>query len=415
MTGTRSYENAKYLVRQGHAVTVLTGDAFLEGLTPVRTGKRYSEYEIDGIRVIAVRNRYSNYMSYMRRIGSFLRFMLDSSLLAIRQKRVDVVFATSTPLTVAVPALLMKLAKRVPYVFEVRDLWPEAPIQLGAIRSKLLAAMLRAFERMTYTHASHIVTLSPGMSEGVLRTGVRPDKITMVPNCSDLDLFGRPDAVSLRDRYGLEGKLVAVHGGSMGVANGLDYIVRAAVHLKREGVDDIAFLLTGDGKTKPELERMCREHGLDNVIFTGAIPRKEMPSVLKTADIAIVSFRNIPILATNSPNKLFDALAAGLPIIVNSAGWTKDIVENNRIGFYVDPEKPEELSRLLMALRSEKQRLAEMGKGARKLAEEQYDRMKLVRNIEEVLLAVRSETAKGTFKPGEALKDGQTLQAGGKR
>lgn len=371
---------------------MLTSNVFVKSLEPKKTHILYDEYEIDGIRVVAIKNDYSNYMSYFKRIQSFLKFMVLAIYIALKLDRHDIVYATSTPLTVALPALIIKKIKKVPFVFEVRDLWPEAPIQIGAIKSPFLIKILRAFEKKTYEEASNIVALSPGMEEGIVSTGISSSKVRMIPNCSDIDLFGKEinekDRQALIKKYQLHGKFVVIHGGSMGVANGLDYIIKAAIELKKLGDRDIVFILTGDGKTKPYLEQMCKENNLDNVIFTGAVPRQEMPSLLAISDITITSFKNIPILATNSPNKFFDSLAASKPVIVNSNGWTRNVVENHNIGYYVDPDHPIQLAQLLLEIKGKKGMLKEMGKKARNLAEEKFERIKLAKQVERVLLDV---------------------------
>lgn len=367
-------------------MTLLTGDSSLPQVYQKQIKGLYHRFVIDGIQVIAVKNRYSNYMGFIRRAFAFFSFVFLSIFIGLFIKRHDVVLATSTPLTVAIPALAIKWLRGTPFVFEVRDLWPEAPIQLGAIRSPLLISLLRSLEQKTYREAAHIVALSPGMEEGVGRANV-----TLIPNCSDLDMFGADhlelaDLEACRRKYGLAAdKLIVIHGGAMGVANGLDSIMKTAKLLHENRQEDILFVLAGEGKTRPQLEKFCQEHGMNNVMITGAVPRKEVPLLLALSDITITSFQNIPILATNSPNKFFDALAAAKPIIVNSAGWTKDIVEKHEIGFYVHPDKPEELADLLMEIKQGQYDLAEMGARARLLAEEKYERRKLAAQMEAVL------------------------------
>lgn len=371
-------------------MTVLTGDSALLNEQPQTEGVLTRRFQMEGVQVIAIKNKYSNYMGFVRRVVSFFLFVLHSSLIGLSLPRPDLVLATSTPLTVAVPALLMKKLKRVPYVFEVRDLWPEAPIQIGAIRSPLLIFLLRRLEKIAYEEAEHVVALSPGMAEGVRQAGIRPDKVTVIPNCCDLDLFS-PEAVdqsSVADfirRNDLGGKLLITHGGAMGIANGLEYVLEAARLLEDMRETSIVFLLAGDGKTKPQLEAYTRKHALSNVRFTGSIPRKEMPVLLAASDMTITSFADLPILATNSPNKFFDSLAAARPVIVNSAGWTKDIVEKHGVGFYVDPKKPEDLANLLQEVKNGRHDLTRMGRSARALAQDAFERIKLAIQLEDVL------------------------------
>ncbi|TDQ38677.1 glycosyltransferase family 4 protein [Aureibacillus halotolerans] len=394
-TGTRSYEFAKHLVAQGHSVTVITGDAHLKAYMPA-SDERVARFTMDGIEVVAIRNAYSNYMSTTARIKSFLSFMAKASRLSLQDKNIDVVLATSTPLTVAIPALLRRMWRKTPFVFEVRDLWPEAPIQMGIIRSPIVKKVLKTVEQHTYRKAEHVIALSPGMAKGVTDEGIATEKVTMIPNCSDLSLFdpSKAAAPELQAKYGLEGKFVVVHGGSMGIANGLQCVVEAAAALKRRQDDSVAFLLTGDGKTKPELEEACRREGLDNIHFTGSVPRKDMPDILALADLTLTSFQKVPILATNSPNKFFDAMAAGKPILVNSNGWTRQIVEGCKIGEYVDPDEPEAFADTLQRLKQDPEWLEEMGKRARAVAENDYDRQKLALHVERVLTnAVRPASA----------------------
>ncbi|MFB5662693.1 glycosyltransferase family 4 protein [Alteribacillus sp. HJP-4] len=390
--GIRSYEFAKKLVEKGHTVTMLTGDSkLIINEKPFKKSIFINEYYIERIHVIAIKNKYSNYMSYSRRIISFLNFLFLSSLKSIFLKDYDVIYATSTPLTVGVPALLIKKIKKTPYVFEVRDLWPEAPKQMGAIKSPVILKLLTKLEKTIYKNSSHIVALSPGMELGVRNSGIDKNDISMVPNCCDLDLFKTvKNKEFFINKFELQNNLVVIHPGSMGSANGLEYLIKAAYYLKQKNNNNVKFLLTGDGGTKPILKKMCKNYRLNNVIFTGNIPKKSMPDLLAACDLSITSFKNIPILATNSPNKFFDSLAAGLPTIVNSNGWTKEIVEKNDIGFYTDPKDPKRLAELLddLSKMESKILLKDMGNRARKLAESKYDRNKLALQVEKILCDV---------------------------
>lgn len=382
-TGTRSYEFAKYLVGQGHHVTMITGDAQLPDL-PASEDVRV--VDIDGIEVVAIPNRYSNYMTKAARIRSFLQFMMRSIREARKRSHFDVVFATSTPLTVGITGMLAKRRNKIPFVFEVRDLWPEAPVQMGVITSKPMIQALKTAERVIYRAADHIVALSPGMVDGVLAEGVPAHKVSMIPNCSDLDLF-RPDIgrdEQLVESLGLTGKFIAIHAGSMGEANGLMYVVEAAKVAKERGLDDLAFVLSGDGKTRPVLEAKCREYGLTNVVFTGSIKKQDMPKYVALADVTMTLFLPKPILGTNSPNKFFDAISAGKPVVVNTRGWVKDIVLQEQIGRAVAPERPDELVDALEELRAIPDELRAMGVRARALAEREYNRLQLAAQVEAI-------------------------------
>src|SRR5690625_1148558 len=289
-SSTRSYEFAKNLVEAGHEVTKLTGHTHLTNKeTPISKVIISKNYIIDGINVVAIKNNYSNYMGKLRRVFAFLSFLILSSFKGIFMKKHNIIYATSTPLTVGIPAVIINLFRRTPFVFEVRDLWPEAPIQMGIIKNNTLIKLLILLEKTIYKKASHIVTLSPGMSEGVYKYKVPRSKVSMIPNSCDIELFDPVNSNSnyYRRKYNLINDFVVVHPGSMRLANGLSYIVDAAKELSEMNNKRVKILLTGDGYTRPKLEDYCRTHNLNNVIFTGNIAKHEMPNLISSTNISI--------------------------------------------------------------------------------------------------------------------------------
>ncbi|MBC6308684.1 glycosyltransferase family 4 protein [Listeria sp. FSL L7-1582] len=390
-TATRSYEFAKKLIEKGHEVCMLTTDTFLAGDTSYKEEKNVKYYRIDGIEVIAIKNDYSNYMGLVKRGWSFFSYMQQAYKIGKKLTGMDIMFSTSTPLTIAIPTLRLQKKLKIPFVFEVRDLWPEAPKQMEAIKSNFILNRLSKLEVKVYRKADHIISLSPGMTEGIIDTGIDPKKITMVSNLSDLNLFdlekdyANEQQVWL-EKFQLNNKFLLLHLGAMGEANGLDYLVEAAKILKEKNQEDIRIVIGGDGKSKPRLEAYCIQHKLTNVIFLGHVPRSDVPMITSLANVTMTCFKPLPILATNSPNKFFDSMAAGKPIIVNSNGWTKDIVENYEIGYYVDPEKPRDLADLLIELEQQRESLAELQPRIREIAEEHYSAEKLANNVEQILV-----------------------------
>ncbi|MBC1501866.1 glycosyltransferase family 4 protein [Listeria weihenstephanensis] len=381
-TGTRSYEFARLLQEKGHDVEILTGDSQLGELTADQTA-RYGRYDIDGLTVHTIRNSYNNGFSKWRRILAFLQFMFFACLFRMKTRDYDIIFATSTPLTIGIPAMFLSWKSKKPYVFEVRDLWPEAPYQLGFIRNRFLYRALCRLELMIYKHAEQIVALSPGMKAGVVARGVLEEKVTVIPNSADLDLFKTVKTGELRSKYGLEDKFILAHIGSMGVINGLDYLINVARYLKKTGKRDIAILLVGDGGKRSELESLARAYKLDNVIFTGKIPKRDIPKVMADVDATIMSVKSNVILEMASPNKFFDSLAAGKPVLVNCNGWMRDLVENHQAGIFVHPNALEDIPKAIRTL-CEKG-IDKFGENARKLAEESFDRRKLVDQLDDVL------------------------------
>lgn len=385
-SGTRSYEFARHLVRNGHQVTMLTSTSDLSDLQ-LDPGQTVGRMRIEGIDVVAVRIAYSQKMNAGGRVWSFVRFMLVSAWLACRERGHDVVIATSTPLTVGIPGLLAAATHRIPLVFEVRDLWPEAPIQMGVLRNPVLIAALRAFERLVYRRSRHVIALSPGMRDGVEAAGTAPGKITVIPNCSDLDLF-RPGTAdpAVVARYGLAGYFVAAYAGSMGEANDVGVLIDAAARIQDEA-PEVRFLLIGQGKQAGDVQAHIQARGIRNVVFAGSMPRQEVADVLRASHVCLVLFKDLPILATNSPNKLFDALAAGRPVIVNSNGWTRALVQENEAGLYAEPGSAASLAAQIVRLARDPQFQAHAGRNARRLAEAEFDRAKCAREFEQVLCA----------------------------
>jgi glycosyltransferase involved in cell wall biosynthesis len=305
-------------------------------------------------------------MSNARRMLAFARFAAGATLAAVRGPRPDVIYATSPPLTMALPALVAKLRWRAPLVFEVRDLWPEAPIQMGALRNPLARRLARAVERFVYARSARVVALSPG-----IRAALPPGRSVLIPNAADLDLFTpAPLPPDFRASY----------FGTLGEANDVTAMIEAARLLP-----DVRFSVMGDGKRRAELERMAPP----NVEFrTGT--KEDVARLAAESSVCLTLFKDVPVLRTNSPNKLFDTFAAGRPAIVNMDGWMRELVEENDAGAYVRPGDPAELAEKLTWLRDNPQVAERMGRNARALAEREFGRDELAARA----LAVLEEAAR---------------------
>lgn len=374
--GTRSYWLAKELVNNGHQVTMLTSSFKFQN--------NIHNTNIDGIDVIYIKENYSQNMSIFSRLKAFLGFMYKASVIAIKLKNIDLVYATSTPLTIGLPALILKKIKKTPYIFEVRDLWPEVPIQMGVIKNNIIKKLLIEFEKLIYRNAKHVITLSPGMAEGVLKYE-SAQKVSMIPNMSKIDFFWpREKDFDLMKKLDLNPKsFKLIHFGSLGIANGVYTIIESAKLLKNN--DNIEFIFIGGGSTEQDLKDLCIKYNLNHVHFLGTFPMDKTSEIVNFCDISIVSFLDLPILYTNSPNKFFDSLSAGKPIIVNSAGWTKDLVEKHSCGFYVNPKNPLELVRKLKELKNDTSTIKSMSENARILAETVYDKSILCNEFSKVI------------------------------
>lgn len=379
--GTRSYWVAKRFIEEGHKVTMLTTSSSIQEKIVHKT--------IDGIEVIYLKVPYNQNMSIMARVKSFFNFMIKSTRLALKVKNVDLALATSTPLTVGFPTLVLKKLRKIPFIFEVRDLWPEVPIQMGGLDNKLLQKLAVSFEKSIYKNAKHIVALSPGMAAGVLKYEPK-EKVSMIPNMAKIDAFWpREKNEQFQTELGLRtDSFKLIHFGALGIANGAMSIIRGAEELKED--TSIEFIFIGGGSTEEELKTYCQQHQLKQVHFLGRFPMKETSEIVNLCDVSMVSFKDLPILYTNSPNKLFDSLSAGKPIIVNSAGWTKDMVEKHNCGFYVNPNVAQELVDKILLLKKNPEILKEMGRKSRTLAETVYDKSILCKQF--------VETVENTYK-----------------
>ena len=390
-TGTRSYEFSRYLVCRGHRVTMMTS-GLANRESPVPDGKEYTELETEGIHIVPIAAAYNdpnvgNGMSGWQRMLSFYQFASLAARVGKKLPRPDAVFATHTPLPIGLAGLALSRHFGVPFVFEVRDLWPEALVNVGALSNPVAIWWLRRMATRIYAGADHIVALSPGIKEGIIRAGVPEERVIVIPNGSDLDLFGpHVDGSAERARLGLGEKFAAGYFGAMGLANGLEYTIEAARILAERGSDRIVLILHGAGAKRSELEQTARNCGLSNVVFSDPAPGKEHVARLVAACQACMVIYRATREQSWSPNKMFDALAAGKPVLINVPGWLGETIENNHCGRSLDPHQPQMLADALQELAADPQLCRRMGENARALAEREFAREKLAAHFENVLL-----------------------------
>lgn len=385
-TGTRSYEFARRWIKAGHKVTLITGHQDLSGLEP---GKGLIQKQsIEGINVIIVGTKYSNKQSYLRRIISFLSFCLFSSYVGVKVENVDVIYATSTPLTVGIPAIVLKWSKRVPFVFEVRDQWPETPIEMGVIKNKALIKILLWLEKTIYRQSSAIVALSPSMADDIRNILTQDKSITVVPNSCDTELF-RPnvDGGAIRREKGWGDKLVFLHAGAMGKITGLEFIIEVADKLR--GYQDILFVLMGEGFRKGALQDSVKKLGLKNVKILPSVPKQQLPPIITAANVIMAVIGKFPIIERHaSLNKFYDGLSAGKPLLLNYSGWQRELIEKHEVGFGCKLCDVDGFVEKVLYFNSYRNKLAEMGRNARLIAEKKFSRDKLAAQALSALEAV---------------------------
>lgn len=335
--GTRSFEQAKRLVNEGHEVHVVTSE------TTGRRGFSWRETIEDGIHVHWLPVPYSNRMRFRQRLQAFGQFAALGSIEATRIGG-DVVFATSTPLTVAVPGLIASRLRRARFVFEVRDLWPELPIEMGDLRNFVAIRVAFALARAAYRHADHVVALSPGMADGVAAHGYPPERLSIVPNASDLDLFASADEAGRRFRAEqpwLGNRPLVVYLGTFGRVNGVGYLVRVAAAMA--SLDpEVRFLLVGAGAEFDSVRELAAELGvLDrNLFMSPPYPKTAMPALLGAATLATSVVIPVAGLEANCANKVFDAFAAGRPLAINHGGWQADLLRESGAGLALPAHDP---------------------------------------------------------------------------
>lgn len=373
----RSYAMARKLVERGHSVTMVCGSA--QGGTTGLAGEFVNGQRrgmVDGIDVLELNLEYSNSDGFAKRIKTFLSFAFRSVKVAMTEKY-DLVFATTTPLTAGIPGILARWLRRKPFVFEVRDLWPELPKAMGVISNPIILWAMGVLEWASYRSAHRLVGLSPGIVEGIKKRGVPSERITMIPNGCDLDIFAtdvepwRPEGIADSD-------LMAIFAGTHGMANGLDAVLDTAAELKRRGRSDIKLLLIGNGKLKPALQERANREALDNVVFHDPVNKTRLAGLMQSTDLGMQVLANVPAFYYGtSPNKFFDYIAAGLPVLNNYPGWLAGMIEREQCGYAVPPADPKAFADALERAAADREGLKLMGVNSRALAEREFDREKL--------------------------------------
>lgn len=366
----RSYYIAKGMADAGHRVTLLT----------THNEPRYKKAFIDGIHVHYLPVTYDQSFGFFARLWAFVKFIFLVCYKASHFNKVDLCYATSTPLTVGIIACYLKFRFSIPYYFEVRDLWPEAPIQMQAINHRLSQKLLYWLERKIYENAKMIIALSPGMAQYIQK--VAPHQpIFVLPNLSDCHFFRKSEKNPYHEeQFAAVDKFVISYFGSVGKTNHLDYMVSAA-EACHHTLPDVLFLVAGKGRDKARIERLIAEKQLNNMRFTAFQNKYGLLSLLNITDAAYICFADKPVLQTNSPNKFFDALASGKLCITTTEGWLTRLVEENRCGLYINPKQPETFVAKIASFVNDRQLLDTYQSNARSLAERQFDKNKLIENL----------------------------------
>ncbi|MEQ8330611.1 MAG: glycosyltransferase family 4 protein [Longimicrobiales bacterium] len=371
--GTRHVELARHLVRRGHEVTVVASPiSYLTGErhAPVDEG---AEEGLTLLRTWTYRPRSSGFVA---RVLSFLSFSTSSAVAALfRVPSVDVVWGTSPPLFQAAAAVMVARLRRVPFVLEVRDLWPDFAVELGVLRNPLVIRLARWLERFVYDHADEVVVNSPGFVGHLEARGVDPSRITLVPNgveVSDFDPDARGQAFVRELGLDPARHRLVVYTGAHGIPNDLDVLLDAAHRLRHRA--DARFVLVGGGRDKDRLEARARDRRLDNVVFVAPQPKERMPEILAAASVCVAHLKPIPLFDTTYPNKVFDYMAAGRPTVLGIDGVIRRVVEDADGGCWVQPGDPAAMARAVAGYLDDPEAAEAAGRRARAYVAEHFDR-----------------------------------------
>ena len=384
-SGTRSFEMARRLVKNGHKVHMLSS----------RHARSYKEKKYfsseDGIYVWWLPVHYSNNMNYIMRLFSFFRYCY-LAIIQARKIDYDLVFATSTPLTIAIPGILLSKLKKTPFILEIRDLWPELPIAIGALRSQFSIYLAKLLERWSYDNADHIIGLSEDMCAKIEMNGQPENKISNIPNGCDIDLFNveNEKGEEFRNKYDwLGSNPLVIYTGALGKMNNVIFLVEIADYMKKLN-SDIRFLIIGDGKEEEMIFDYANKLGvLDNNLFIiRELPKNYLVNIYSAASVCTSLFMPLKEMEANSANKFFDALAAGKPLMINYKGWQANLIEKYNAGIVVPSDNASIAAIALESLIVDEKRLFSNGKAAKKLAIKHFDRDKLYKSFESVFHSV---------------------------
>jgi glycosyltransferase involved in cell wall biosynthesis len=387
--GTRHHELARYLEQRGHRVTVITSQvSYLTG-KPVTAGtaaagrNRWAEsQEQDGITILRAYTYPALHRSFVHRVLSFFSFMASSFLAGLGVRQVDLVWGTSPPIFQAATAWALARIKRVPFLLEVRDLWPAFAIAVGVLRNPTLIRLSEWLERFLYRHAERVMVNSPGFRAHVEARGAQ--RVELVPNGADPRMFDpQAGASDLRREHGLQGKFVVLYAGAHGLSNDLGALLEAARLLCER--PEIAIVLVGDGKDKPALMEQAALQGLHNVRFLPPVAKIDMPRMLAAADACLAILKPIPLYATVYPNKVFDYMAAGKPVILAIDGVIREVVEGAGAGVFVQPGDPQAMAQAIAGLAQDPARARLMGLRGRQAVEARFDRAALAEKLAMIL------------------------------
>ncbi len=372
----RVFELSRFWVKQGAKVTVLTGfPHHPTGVIPEQyKGYRFLEENISGIHVIRTYVYATANKGFFKRIFSYFSFMLSSIIQGARKvKQCDIIIATSPQFFVGIAGYLISRMLKKPFVFEVRDLWPESIVQLGQIKNPVLIKFLEWIEMFLYKKAIHIVGVADSTLDLLVKRGIPGEKISIIKNGVDLTLFkSSHKQTELKRKHGFEKKYIVSYIGTHGLSHALDKVLETAALLK--DVEEILFLFIGEGAEKENLVKQAKDNQLANVVFHDQIDKKILPEFYDLSDIILVTLKKLPLFTCVIPSKIFEIMAMEKPILISVEGESRALVEKAQAGIFVEPENPTQLKEKIVYLFHHPEIAKRLGQNGRKFVENYFNR-----------------------------------------
>ena len=381
---SRVHEMSRQWVKGGHEVTVITGIPNCpDGIVykGYRNRIRKQVETIDGIRVIRVWTYVVANKRARHRLLNFVSFMLSAVWAGLFLKKHDILIATSPQFFCGWAGVLLAKLRRMPFVLEIRDIWPESIVAVGAISNRKIITILEKLEKRMYVAATHIVTVGKGYKRRMVAKGVDTNKITIITNGVDMELFyPRPADEGVRNRHSLNHKFVCAYAGTLGMASGLNVVVQAGRILKERGHKRISLMLIGDGAIRRQLEEDVRRYKLDNIIFTGRLPRDSIPDYLAAVDVCIVHLKRTDLFKSVLPFKMLEAAAMERPVVLGVEGDAAELLTDASAGICIEPENAKDLVAAILELARDNDLRVRYGHSGREHVMRHFDRNVLASN-----------------------------------
>ena len=394
---TRVYEMCRRFVKLGFEVDVVTGAPNVPSgvVYPGYRNRWRSRETVAGIDTLRVWTYVAPNKGTVRRILNYLSFCASATLAGLGRRRPDLVIATSPQFFCGWAGVFVSRLRRVPFVLEIRDLWPESIVAVGAMRPSRLLRALAWLERRMYAAATRIVTVAASYQRQLEARGVAAARISVIPNGVDLAMFDPAiDGAALRARFAPNGEFLCSYVGTIGMGCGLAVVLRAARLLRERGRRDVVWLLVGDGAVREELEQQAREAGLESVVFTGRLPKAEMPGVLAASDACLVHLARRELFTTVLPSKIFEASAMEKPIVLGVEGFAAELVSQAGAGLCIEPENEVQLVDAVLRLAGDRELARRLGRAGRERIAQVYDYATLAREYAALLRGVAGNEAR---------------------